>query len=602
MAYTNWGYPPDFIPVPWDFTSDFEEGQNAFLLQWWDPRYNGGDPVYPATNFYNIGVSPYATIEAHATAPSGDNVLHFEVIRWGTPPNEWLTIGGLEYAPTRFDSLSVKFYFLIDAPQPVEVRGIWLFSDDALYNIGLHYANDLGQDLIRLPLPDGTTQTFARSDSWQLFEYYVDYMTGAWSVSLDGAVIGSGTELDNGYIPPEDYYFSIGGNLLSNTEAEYPAMMGVNFYIDALEVVMGPGEEQTWSCDCETARFESQFGDYAYESGGVRDDFPVTTVEGDNTFLRFDDDGKRAEKGFSVYPINEFSFDVRMPSAEVADSAVFYLPYTVSIEGYHDVSFYDYATLVYIFYDAETDRFRLDTTQYGSGTLIYPYMGEDVDVSWPRPTDWQRIRVRWDYHTRELTLWVDGVELTTYTVQAFEDLTEWTDMWGYTFYPTGVNWIGWLYPHWGDTFVGSLGAFRSGALIDLDNINFSGEPVPYVPHWTLGNHGELISPLDDQPKARVDARRRSLLMRSDGTLLKTQSARGRWRWSDPVFDASNAERADLLAAYETAVDSTSGVGFISWDPTDPEEHIVTAYGWWEEPYTGNGGVRHRCGFTLEEIG
>lgn len=476
--YTNWGYKPNFIPVPWDFTSDFEDGQDAFLAQWWDPRYNGGVSIYPAYSFYCIGVRPLATVIADVTAPSGLHSLHLEA--WAPAPNPYNRVycGGMHYESTRPDRVEISFYWKIDSAQwtqPSGIRNLAIFWD-SLTNVELTYENNAGQDEYTLDFPDGVQTTFARVDDWQHFYFQADLLTGAWTLTVDGVVSRSETELGWGdaYIDPEHEYFGLGGGLLTTTFAEIASAMTVNWYLDDLRIRLWQDDVE-WTCDCESARFESQFGFWAAEDAfGNRPDFAATVTEGDNTFLRIDAVDKLVEKGFQIYPCNDLSFDVRMPDAAEEDLAVFWFPYSVSIENYHDVAAYDYATLIYIYYDHVTDRFRLDTSQYGDDTLIYPYMGEAVDVSWPRPTDWQTIRCVWNYAARQFTLLVDDVEMASYTVQSFEDLTEWTDMWGSTFYPTGTNWVGLLYPQWGDVFVGALGAFRRAALVDLDNFRWVG--------------------------------------------------------------------------------------------------------------------------------
>jgi hypothetical protein len=479
--YTDWEYDINWVYPPWDFSSDFEDGFTQLLSQWWDPRYNGGTPVYPSYSYYNIGTQPNIAIEADATAPSGSNVLHVEA--WAPTPNPYnrVYIGGLEYSGEyRYNHLTVSFYFKIpEAYTTVPYRSPILF-EDGLENILLYYQNDTGQDLLNIQLPGGGTHTQARSDDWQLYEYHVDYLTGEWYVKLDNVAVGSGSELNYGYIPTGGMYFSIGTNLLTNSATYIDTALTNHFYIDNI-IIDFEEDPSTWTCDCETPRFESQFGDYAYEFGGVRSDFPITVTEGDNTFLRFDTVSKIADKSFQIHQVNDFSFDIRMPSSSANDGAVFWLPYTVSIENYHDVSFYDYATLIYIYYDAATDTFNLDCNQYGAGTRIYPYMGETVTVSWPRPTDWQTVRMVWDYVDSTLTLYLDGVETTSYSLERWEDITEWADMWGYTFYPTGINWMGWLYPQWGSVFVGSTGNYRDAALIDIDNITYTGNSKPVTP-------------------------------------------------------------------------------------------------------------------------
>jgi len=475
--YANWDYPPNWVYPPWDFDSDFENGQDWLLLQWWDPRYNEGEPVYPERSYYNVTTQPYATIEEDPTAPSGSHVLHLEA--WAPDPNPYnrVYLGGMEYSPYRYDRLHVSFYFKVDSPQ---AHDFVMFSDATINWDGpLSYVS--ATDQIRIEDNQYNEHFFPRSDDWQFFEYYQDYLTGEWYIKLDNTTVASGTEIAGGWIPAYygEFYFMIGVDFLTNIAGEVADALTVNFYVDQLEVDFGP-ERSSWSCDCESDRFESQFGDFAYESDGTRDYFPATVTESGNTFLRFDSNREVADKAFRIHERNELSFDIRMPNPSDEDASVFWYSYAVSIENYHDASFYDFATQLLIYYDASTDRFRLDCSQYGSGTLIWPYMGPDLDVSWPRPETWQTIRCVWDYPNRKFTLEVDGNVLASYTVSAFEDVREWTDPWDYVFYPTGVNWIGWIYVQWGDVDTGPRwpDPIRYGALIDIDNISSNGRSEP----------------------------------------------------------------------------------------------------------------------------
>ncbi len=474
--YQAWRYPPDYIPLPYEFSSDFEVTHQQHLLQWWDPRLNDGVPdPYNFKTWHVLSLG--SDIVEHPTEP-GRHCLELRGFSYPiSPAPHRVDLGSLHFEPSWLSEIvSIEFDLLIDAPRD---RSLNILFD--IVNVEFGYNKTT--DSLSLDVGEHTDAWSApRSDDWVTFRFNLDYLHNEVTFSVNGEVV-----LDR--LQPWGYIFSdygmwweIGGGTLSTAEEDKPGSLDTYILIDNLVWDNHRDTSVHWSEDFQEPGYEPRFGwiSSAY--------WPTEVTEGDRTFLRFDGNSKELNRPLAIHDMNRVAFDLRMddPVEEEFDAwKVFTLRYSVSIDEYHDIYFYDWADVLTILYDSITDCFRLANATTWSGGLSYFWMGpEDLEVSWPRTPGWHRIEVEWDYPGRAVTLLVDDEQIASYAVRQVVDISFGWDPWGdgYPMNNYGVNWEGWLSAEWGDY---AAGTWNDSALFDLDNISLSGMDAPTIDELAL---------------------------------------------------------------------------------------------------------------------
>jgi hypothetical protein len=552
-----------YAPPPWDFDSSYEgtlaeewEKWNdvRFPPSWWDHYNNVCWEYDPSEGILNT------FIETKPGCPDGTQAIHFTSV-YSSDAYGGVQMGGMIFSDGyRYDRHRISFYILIDGTQP---NNFPLFSE-SWSGIDLYFQKYLDPDDTFYIEIDGVIWSAPRTGDWIKFEFYFDTILATYSVYVDDVTIKENEPVPWGYDDSEGPHFYIGGKFWNDyyLDPDNPDSYLNNFWLDDLHVNTYWDTPTVWNADFETDAYRVQTDawwdpEYYWVA-------PHEFTEGTNTYLTFDYNASSMSKAFQIKDNFRISFQLRMPQPEPGEGNkdVFTLALAASVwdwgvgnkyrtsAGPTDPMFYFYMLMCKITYDASTDKFIVDNTPYSDAEWDMWLLYEPVDISWDRHDTWKRLEIYFDYHTRMITITVDGIEQGSYNLPWWPELCWWE---------------GWLECMWGWCFH----ALEDSAYFDIDDVLANTEIEEEG--ITLGDV-TLPYPKYASPKR---SRKQRTLDRAVGAGSLVYDTR-KWgeeytyTWS-PVTES---QRDDLLTAYLAA-----NTTLVNFTPIEGGDYEVLTDNW-----------------------